>query len=75
MRNETTRHTEQLELGFDGPAALSGPAGGERRLSRAQWWFRQMHRVVNEALDWRTVPPARTEQRWLPRLTREVSLG
>jgi hypothetical protein len=64
-----------MELGFDAPAALTGRSGGERRLKRAEWWFRQMHRVVHEALDWRPVAPARPEQRWLPRLTRETPLG
>lgn len=73
--NEMVHETEQLELGF-GPAAVPlGPATGERRLRRAAWWFQQMHRVVNEALDWGTSPPARPQQEWLPQLAQSPRLG
>lgn len=73
--NETAPGTEQLELGFDPATALRGPGAGERRLKRAAWWFQQMHRVVNGALDWRPAPPARPRQDWLPHLSRELRMG
>ena len=33
--------------------------------SRANWWFQQMRRAVNSAVEWRPSPPARPEQRTL----------
>lgn len=75
MTMEMAQGMEQLELGFDRAAGALGPAAGERRLKRAAWWFAQMHRVVNEALDWRTAPPARAQQEWLPRMSRELRVG
>jgi hypothetical protein len=75
MTNEKKPGTEQLELGFDRAMVPLGPAAGERRLKRAAWWFEQMHRVVNQALDWRASAPARPQQEWLPCLSREPRLG
>jgi hypothetical protein len=57
----------QLELGFAGKRA-GEPAWltrRQRRTQRAQWWFRQMRRVVDRAMDWQTAPPARPEQAYL----------
>jgi len=55
----------QLELGLNGQAATARMEALGRRTSRARWWFQQMHRVVDRALDWTsaTTPPA--EQTYL----------
>ncbi|HOY59429.1 MAG TPA: hypothetical protein PK640_15010 [Verrucomicrobiota bacterium] len=62
----------QLELAFSGTPSRLGPAPGERRLTRAAWWFQQMHRVANQAFDWRPAPPPRPRQEWLPRMSGEL---
>ena len=46
----------QLELSLDAPRKLSGAGPQNRRLSRARWWFEQMHAVVDRAFDWSTTP-------------------
>jgi hypothetical protein len=41
------------------------PAEKRRRQmlrSRATWWFQQMRRAVDSAVEWRPAPPARPEQ-------------
>ncbi len=54
---------------FDGQMELSlgnaQPVNPRRRVgrrSRAQWWFQQMRRVVDHALDWQPTPTPRPEQ-------------
>jgi hypothetical protein len=77
MRNlneiETTKAPRpgQMEMGFAGPRGRRAAAATnrQRRAQRAQWWFGQMRRVVDGALDWRT-PPARPEQSYLTLLGR-----
>jgi hypothetical protein len=54
----------QLEMSFDGSTRFH-PRIRHRRQSRAQWWFSQMRRVVDQALDWRPAPPPRPEQTYL----------
>ena len=56
---------QQMELGFDAARAFRPAAHRERRLSRARWWFEQMHRVVDRACGWQSAPPARPEQAYL----------
>lgn len=51
---------EQLELGFNGTTIHNEKK--QRRLSRAQWWFKQMRRAVDCALDWQPAPNARPDQ-------------
>jgi len=54
---------EQLEIGFAGCSKqMRRPRS---RMSRAAWWFRRMHQVVNQALDWTPAPPRRPEQIYL----------
>lgn len=53
----------QLELGFAGRRGRV--MAGQRRAQRAQWWFTQMRRVVDQATGWRSIPPARPEQVYL----------
>jgi len=38
----------------------------QRRVSRARWWFNQMRRVVDEAMEWTPAPATRPEQTRLP---------
>ncbi len=68
MNATTMDIPEQLELGFGGGVAAYSLRPAERRLARAAFWFGQMHRAVNQALDWRPAPPARPRQDWLPQL-------
>ena len=56
---------EQMELGFNGTVAGRPVKRRARGLVRAQWWFRQMRRVVDQALDWRPIPTVRPEQGYL----------
>ncbi|MEO5802752.1 MAG: hypothetical protein ABIR24_04420 [Verrucomicrobiota bacterium] len=53
---------EQMELGFNGTIVCRVTEHRQRRLSRAQWWFKQMRRAVDCALDWKPTPNARAEQ-------------
>jgi len=55
----------QLELGFDGSRSHGRVVHQPPRPGRAQWWFEQMRRMVDRALDWRPTPPPRPEQTWL----------
>lgn len=52
----------QLELSFDNSPKLGQRPQTSRRLTRARWWFQQMHAVVDGALDWSTPPDPRPEQ-------------
>ncbi|HXJ58248.1 MAG TPA: hypothetical protein VNU68_16455 [Verrucomicrobiae bacterium] len=36
-----------------------------RRVTRARWWFSQMHRVVDQAMEW-TPAPSDAQQVGLP---------
>ncbi len=53
---------EQMELGLNGTIRCAVNNQRQRRLSRAQWWFAQMRRAVDCALDWEPSPNARPEQ-------------
>ncbi len=52
---------EQMELGLDA-AVIRETAQRQRRMKRAQWWFKQMRRAVDCAMDWQPAPDARHEQ-------------
>jgi len=54
----------QMELSFESSFKTVTAARGSRhnRSSRARWWFRQMHWVVNCARDWQTPQLSRSEQ-------------
>jgi hypothetical protein len=56
---------QQLEMTFARAGKFSISSHRTRRQSRAQWWFAQMRRVVNQALDWKPIPSARPEQGYL----------
>jgi hypothetical protein len=48
---------KQLELSFSTGAGFRAGVLRRRRMSRARWWFRQMHRAVSEARDWEPIEP------------------
>lgn len=52
----------QLELGFDDTVKRSNVRRLERPVLGVAWWFGQMRRVVDAAVEWRPTPPARPEQ-------------
>jgi hypothetical protein len=61
----------QLEMSF---GTMPAPVGRtNRRASRAQWWFARMRQVVDRAMDWQPIPPARPEQIWLPEPRRRAA--
>ena len=56
---------DQLEINLHGLDECRRPLRGSRRLTRARWWFSQMHAVVDRALDWKPAPPGRPEQTYI----------
>jgi hypothetical protein len=63
-----TKEINQMELTLPANAARLGlgrHGRRNRRRQRAQWWFGQMRRVVDAALEWRPAPEARPEQVYL----------
>jgi hypothetical protein len=63
--NNMNHPRTQLELSLENPMKLRQFSQPNRRLSRARWWFQQMHEVVDQALDWSTAPAAPPEQTYL----------
>jgi hypothetical protein len=57
--------TNQMELGFEQQQLSARGNERNRRQTRADWWFRQMRRVVDLAMEWRPTPPARPQQSYL----------
>jgi hypothetical protein len=72
-KNERSIMTNQgqLELGLDGSRRLQHVVHKRSQPSRAQWWFGQMRRVVDRALEWQPAPP-RPEQVWFTQTQRQV---
>ncbi len=48
-------NTNQMELGLKAKQARATARQKQRRQQRAQWWFAQMRRVVDTALEWKPV--------------------
>jgi hypothetical protein len=57
---------QQLELTFAGEVHFRPLWRGERRISRARWWFEQMYRAVEKAPDWQPQPQGRPLEAQLP---------
>ena len=55
----------QMELRLDAKTFRAARLARRRRRQRAQWWFGQMRRVVNAAIEWQPSPPARPAQVYL----------
>ena len=63
----------QMEMSFG--AMNVCPPRGQRRQSRARWWFQRMRQVVERATDWQQAPPARPEQIWLEATHRQSAVA
>ena len=46
-------NSNQMELGLKAKQARQRAREKQRRQQRAQWWFAQMRRVVDGALEWK----------------------
>jgi hypothetical protein len=57
--------TNQMELGFKQLQLSASATERHRRQTRAEWWFKQMRRVVDLAMEWRPAPAARPQQSYL----------
>ena len=68
MGGEMKQITNKQQLEITLPTAACRRPGNyrQRRVSRARWWFNQMRRVVDEAIEWAPAPAARPEQPQLP---------
>jgi hypothetical protein len=65
----------QMELGLSTAQRLANSLNHRRRrANRARWWFAQMRRAVDSALDWQPAPPVPPEQTWFdhPRLSGRI---
>ena len=62
----------QLEMSFGSRAGRL--TRRQRRLTRAQWWFRHMREIVDRAIEWQPAPRPRPEQTWFPGLHRQPLL-
>ena len=60
-----TMKNRQLEISL-ASRHCRRPLIRQRRVSRARWWFSQMRRVVDEAIEWTPAPAIRPEQIHLP---------
>jgi len=65
----------QLELGFAKGRGCGAMNVRQRRQGRANWWFQRMRQIVDRAIDWQPVPPARPEQIWFPGAHREAAVA
>jgi hypothetical protein len=73
MTNQNEQN--QMELGFNGARTVNfAPQHRQQKLHRAKWWFAQMRRAVDSALDWQPTPAARPEQTWFPEQRGEIRL-
>ena len=55
------KHQMELTLAARTPAPRRA-VRRQRRLPSAHWWFDQMRKAVDEALDWQPAPTARPAQ-------------
>jgi len=55
---------QQMEISFENVRVCRSANRRQRRLSRANWWFDRMRKVVDKAMDWQPSSPPRPEQIW-----------
>jgi hypothetical protein len=60
-----TAEIKQMELTLQKRGMRPGRAARQKRRQRAQWWFDQMRRVVDAAMEWQPSSNARPEQVYL----------
>jgi len=65
-----TDRVSQMELSLNAKMLRAARHARRQRRQRAQWWFGQMRRVVNAAIDWQPSPPARPAQVYLELATK-----
>ena len=66
MKETILEQNEQMEFGLSREETARSAKRRESRAKRAQWWFGQMRRAVNRAMDWTAAPSARPEQVYFP---------
>jgi len=59
-------NNQQLEITLQANACRRPGTYRQRRVSRARWWFGQMRRVVDQAIEWAPAPATHSEQSQLP---------
>lgn len=69
MKNTMT--SNQLELSFQ-PQGTLPTLSVKKGPSRSEWWFTQMRRVVDLAMEWKPTPVGRPEQGRFELQTRRV---
>jgi len=55
----------QMELSLQAGKNLAWTRRKEHRKQRAQWWFKQMRRVVDAAMEWQPADHSHPEQSYL----------
>jgi len=55
-------NTNQMQLGLKAKQLRATARQKQQRQQRAQWWFAQMRRVVDTALEWKPSESGRPEQ-------------
>ncbi|TAL00002.1 MAG: hypothetical protein EPO07_10240 [Verrucomicrobia bacterium] len=65
---------QQLELGLNKDTTTQSARRANGKRPRAAWWFAQMRRLVDQAIDWQPAPPARPEQTWFADAHRQPQL-
>jgi hypothetical protein len=58
-------NTKQMELRLEAKRVRVSDRQKQNPKQRAQWWFSQMRRVVDAALEWQPTPSGRREQVYL----------
>ncbi|HZV36268.1 MAG TPA: hypothetical protein VFB72_16950 [Verrucomicrobiae bacterium] len=56
------KNQAQLELELAGANRCPRVMQREQRMNRANWWFNQMRRLVDQAFEWEPAPRFRPEQ-------------
>jgi len=65
LTTSSTPEIKQMELTLNSRGMRPGRAPRQKQRQRAQWWFGQMRRAVEAAMDWQPAPSARPEQVYL----------
>jgi len=54
---------QQLEISLKSSACRRPMPLRQRRVARARWWFSQMRRAVDEAIEWKPASPQANQTR------------
>jgi hypothetical protein len=60
-----TNQIRQMELSLEAKSRCRARQARRQRRQRAQWWFAQMRRVVDAAMEWRPESQGRPAQVYL----------